>query len=521
MTRITDEDGGWRRTALFTDLYQLVMAQLYVAEGLAHRTAQFDYTYRSNPDYGSHQAGFCVTAGLEPLLDWMATVRFTDEDLGALAAQRGPAGERRFADDFLGWLAEHGHFRDLEVRAVAEGRVVHPHDPIITVTGPLASAQLLETALLNQCNYPTLIATKAARVVQSAQGAGVLEFGMRRGPGAGVDEAARAALIGGCGATSNVQASAALGTDPKGTHAHSMVQAYLATGEGELGAFRAFARQYPDECILLVDTVDTLHSGMPNAIEVFRELRAAGHEPLGVRLDSGDLAHLAVESARMLDDAGFPDARIVLSGDLDELTIWQVLTQIADEAPRVGLDPDALRRRLVHGVGTKLITSAGDPSLGGVYKLTAIQDPDGGWLPALKLSETPVKVPIVGPKAAWRLYDSRGKATVDLLTAPDEVPFADGDALVAHHPFQPGVRRELRREDVTEVEPLQDVVFAGGQRRHDHPTLDDLRARCRQDIERLDSGVRRLVNPHLYHVSLSDRLHRRQQETVELLRTRR
>jgi len=520
VTRITDDEGGWRRTALFTDLYQLVMAQLFVTEGLAQRTAQFDYTYRSNPDYGSHQAGFCVTAGLEPLLDWMTTVRFTDDDLAALAAQRDPHGERRFADGFLDWLAEHGHFRDLEVRAVAEGRVVHPHDPIITVTGPLASAQLLETALLNQCNYPTLIATKAARVVESARGGSVLEFGMRRGPGAGVDEAARAALIGGCGSTSNVQASVALGTDPKGTHAHSMVQAYLATGDGELGAFRAFARQYPDECILLVDTVDTLHSGMPNAVEVFHELRAAGHEPVGVRLDSGDLAHLAVEAARMLDDAGFPDTRIVLSGDLDELTIWQVLTQIADEAPRVGLDAEVLRRRLVHGVGTKLITSAGDPSLGGVYKLTAIQDAAGAWLPALKLSETPVKVPIVGPKAAWRLYDTRGRATVDLLTAPDEVPFGDGDSLVAHHPFQPGVRRALQRAEVSEVEPLQDVVLAGGRRRLGHPTLDELRQRCRDDVERLDSGVRRLVNPHLYHVSLSDRLHRRQRETVERLRAR-
>jgi nicotinate phosphoribosyltransferase len=509
---------GWQRGALFTDLYQLVMAQLYVAEGIADQPAQFDFTFRSNPDYGSHQAGFCVFAGLDPLLDWMATTVVTDQDLAVLAAQRGPDGERRFGDPFLGWLAEHGHFRDLEVRAVAEGRVVHPHVPLAVVTGPMAAAQLLETALLNLCNYPTLIATKAARIAFSARGADVLEFGMRRGPGAGVDEAARAALIGGCSATSNVQASAMLGTDPKGTHAHSMVQAYLAAGRSELDAFRAFATQYPEECILLVDTVDTLGSGVPNAIRTFEELRAAGHRPRGIRLDSGDLAHLAVRSAAMLDDAGFDDVRIVLSGDLDELTIWQVLTQVADEAASAGLDPDAVQRRLVYGVGTKLITSDGQPALGGVYKLTAIHD-RGAWQPAVKLSETPAKIPIVGPKACWRLYDRRGLATADVLTLADEVPFAESDRIVLHHPSLPGVRRTLRADDVHEVEPLHDVVLAGGVRRAPPAPIAQLQERRRHDVGRLDTGVQRLVNPHRYHVSLSDDLRRRQDDTVEAMRT--
>jgi nicotinate phosphoribosyltransferase len=514
-----DEVRTWRRSALFTDSYQLVMAQLYMEEGIADRTAQFDYFYRSNPDYGSHQAGFCVFAGLEPLLGWMGSVSVTDADVDALASQRTPGGVRRYSEDFLAWLSAHGHFRDLEVHAVAEGRVVHPHVPMITVTGPLAAGQLLETALLNQCNFPTLIATKATRMVESARGGDVLEFGMRRGPGAAVDEAARAALIGGCRATSNVQASAALGTDPKGTHAHSLVQAYLALGHGELGAFRAFASRYPEECILLVDTVDTLRSGVPNAIEVFTELRAAGHEPAGIRLDSGDLAHLAVESARMLDDAGFAGVRIVLSGDLDEVTIWQVLTQIADEAPRAGLDADALCRRLVYGVGTRLITSHGDPALGGVYKLTAITDDTGAWVPAVKISENPAKVPIVGPKACWRLHDRRGKASVDLLTAPDEVPFDGSDRITLHHPFHPGVRREVHRHDITVVEPLHDLVFTDGRVSTPSSTLDDLRARRRGDLDDLDSGVRRLVNPHRYHVSLSEELHRRQQDAVEQLRS--
>lgn len=508
----------WHRSALFTDSYQLVMAQLYVEEGIAHRTAQFDHLYRSNPDYGSHQAGYCVFAGLEPMLEWMAAVSVTAADLDALAAQRDPAGARRYSDDFLGWLAEHGHFRDLEVRAVAEGRVVHPNVPMMTVTGPLAAAQLLETALLNQCNYPTLIATKAARIVESARGGDVLEFGMRRGPGAAVDDAARAALIGGCSATSNVQASVALGTDPKGTHAHSLVQAHLALGSGELGAFRSFARRYPDECILLVDTVDTLRSGVPNAIEVFGELRAAGHEPIGIRLDSGDLAHLAVESARMLDAAGFERARIVLSGDLDEVTIWQVLTQVADEAARTGLDADAICRRLVYGVGTRLITSEGDPALGGVYKLTAITDERGAWLPAVKLSENPAKVPVAGPKACWRLHDQRGKATVDLMTGPDEVPFDGVDHMTLHHPSQAGVRRPVRRDEISRIEPLHELVFTDGQPTRSRSTLEELRARRRADVEALDSGVRRMVHPHRYHVSLSDQLHRIQQGTVERLR---
>jgi nicotinate phosphoribosyltransferase len=257
---------------------------------------------------------------------------------------------------------------------------------------------------------------------------------------------------------------------------------------------------------------------VPNAIRVFEELRAAGHEPAGIRLDSGDLAHLAVESARMLDDAGFERARIVLSGDLDEVTIWQVRTQVIDEAPKAGLHADALCRRLVYGVGTRLITSEGDPALGGVYKLTAITDESGAWLPALKLSENPAKVPITGPKACWRLHDQRGRATVDLMTAPDEVPFDGVDRMTLHHHSQSGVRREVHRDEISRVERLHHVAFSAGRATRPPSTLEELRARCRTDVEQLDPGVRRMVNPHRYHVSLSDRLHRIQQETVERLR---
>ncbi len=532
---------------LFTDLYQLVMVQMYWAEGVAGRKAQFDYFYRSNPDYGSHQAGFCVFAGLQPLLEWMTTVRITDDDLEALAAQRNPIGNPRFEPAFLDWLAEHGNFDALELDAVAEGRVVHPREPIITVTGPLAMAQLLETALLNMCNYPTLIATKAARITHSARGGSVLEFGMRRGPAGGVDEAIRAALIGGCSSTSNVQAAIAAGKDPKGTHAHSMVQAYLAMGEGELGAFRAFARQYPDECILLVDTIDTLRSGVPNAITVFSELREAGHAPGGIRLDSGDLAHLAVRSAAMLDEAGFTQTKIVVSGDLDELTIWQVLTQITEEATAAGLDADAIRDRLVYGVGTRLITSEGASSLGGVYKLTALEEEDGRWAPAVKLSENRAKIPIVGPKECFRLYDRSNTATLDLLMLPGEEPFggpnptggagssgepprvagveANGPrtaappaVMIVHHPTEDGVFRTISRSDISRIERLVTPVLRDGKRTDQRADIDEMSRRRGADMAALDPGVRRLVNPHRYHVSLSEGLEHRQLETVAGMR---
>lgn len=517
---------GWRRTALFTDHYQLVMAQLYVDEGLADRPAQFSYHYRSNPDYGSYQAGFCVFAGLEPLLDWLDELEVSDDDIDALRQQRTPRGAQRFSDDFLDWFRANGSLADVELRAVPEGRVVHPHEPLIVATGPLGQAQLLETALLNLCNYPTLIATKAARITEIAAGAPVLEFGMRRGHGSGVDEAARAALIGGCSATSNVQAAVALGREARGTHSHSMVQAYLALHDddepdgpsaGELAAFRAFARLYPDECTLLVDTVNTLRSGVPNAITVFSELKEAGHEPAGIRLDSGDLAHLAVQSAGQLDEAGFSTASIVLSSDLDELTIWQILTQIDLEARRDGIDPAAIRDRLVYGVGTRLITSAGDSSLGGVYKLIAVGDGNEEWLPALKLSESTLKIPIVGPNRTFRLHDRRGHAVVDLIMRDHEEPFADGEQVV-RHPFQSDVSRTLRRDEITRWDELHELVRSDGTRRPERPSIDTLAARRAHDIDLLDAGVRRLVNPHTYHVSVSPALWQRQQEAITELR---
>ena len=495
---------------LATDHYQLSMAQLYFRVGLHERRAQFDHTFRSYPDYGRHQAGYCVAAGLAPFLDWMGEVRFGPAELDGLRSLTGATGERIFAEDFLDWLGEVGGFQDLDVWAVPEGRVVHPDTPITVVQGPLGFAQLIETPLLTKLNFPTLIATKASRVWEAAHGASVLEFGMRRAqsPNPGT----RAALIGGAARSSNVGMSLELGLPSAGTHAHSMVQVFMAIGEGELEAFRRYAEVYPDDCLLLVDTIDTLESGIPNAVTVFEELRRKGHEPVGIRLDSGDLAHLAVRSAAMLDAAGFPDARIVLSSQLDEITIWQIRNQIVDEAPRYGVDVDHLFGRMVYGVGSRMITSDGDPSLDGVYKVVAVEE-DGSWLPAIKISDTPAKVANPGSKQLWRVYDERGRATADLMTLPDDD--LSERPLRLRHPSLPHVHRTLEAGEISGMESMLQHVYAGGKVIGDLGGIEEARDRRLADLERLDPGVRRLVNPHTYHVSLSERLWGLKQDLID------
>jgi len=489
---------------LYTDEYQLTMAQLYYRMGLHEKQAQFEYFFRSYPDYGSHRAGYCINAGLEWLLDWMREARFRDEDIAYLRSQTGRTGRPLFDDDFLDWLRRNGTFEGITMRAIPEGRVIHPNVPLVVIQGPLAMAQILETPLLNHLNYPILVATKAARIHESGRGRLLLEFGLRRAQERAALAGARAALIGGADFTSNVGISHVLGYPPKGTHAHSMVQVFMAMGGGELEAFRAYAEVYPDDCLLLVDTVNTLESGLPNAIKVFEELRRKGHEPVGIRLDSGDLAHLAIQSARMLDEAGFPDTVIVLSNQLDELVIWEIITQIEKEAPRYGVDPDRLISRLVYGVGTRLITSQGASALDGVYKLVAVQD-GGRWMPAIKVSETPEKTINPGYKHVWRLYDRRGKATADLLSLEDEDP-RTMETVLLHHPIDHTTYRILRRDEITEIEPLLVDVLKGGRLVYDLPSIEEMRRVRQADLERLDPGVRRLINPHVYHVSLTERL---------------
>lgn len=498
---------------LYTDQYQLTMAQLYFRMGLHEKICQFDHFFRSYPDYGLHKAGFCVSAGLEWLIYWMSNTRCQSEDIEFLRSQKGRAGNRVFADDFLLWLKKNGHFESISLQAIPEGRVVHPNVPLTVIQGPLAIAQILETPLLNQLNYQTLIATKAARIKESGRGRVMLEFGLRRGHDRGVNAGTRAALIGGADFSSNVGISHILGYPPKGTHAHSMVQLFMAMGQSELDAFRAYAEVYPDDCLLLVDTIDTLESGVPNAITVFEELRRKGHEPVGIRLDSGDLAFLSIQAARMLDEAGFPKTSIVLSNNLDELVIWQILTQIQEEAPRYGVDPDALISRLVYGVGTRLIVSAGDPALDGVYKLVAVRD-GGKWVPAIKISESPDKTPNPGHKCVWRIYDTRGKATADLLGLEDEKP-ESAETLLLRHPSEATKFRYLHRNEMTEIEPLLVEYLREGKLIADLPPIETLRERRKTDVEKLDAGVRRLMNPHIYHVSLTKNLFRMKQELID------
>jgi nicotinate phosphoribosyltransferase len=490
--------------ALLTDQYQLTMAQLYYRMGIHETMAQFDHFFRSNPDYGIHKAGYCVNAGLESLLDWMDQAVFSEDEINYLRSQKSATGDQLFADDFLSWLSNNFSAKAVNLYAMQEGRVVHPNVPIHVVEGPLVIGQIIETGLLNTVNYQILIATKAARIKQSARGQPLLEFGLRRAQGLGAIPGTRAALIGGADFSSNVGASHILGFPPKGTHAHSMVQVFMGMGEGELAAFQAYADVYPDDCLLLVDTIDTLESGIPNAIKVFEKLKREGHQPVGIRLDSGDLAHLSIKAAKMLNDAGFPDVSIVLSNDLDELVIWQIITQIQEESSRYGVDPDSLIHRLVYGVGTKLITSGGDAALDGVYKLVAICQ-DEEWVPTLKISENVDKTLNPGNKRVWRVYDSRGKATADLIALHDE-DIQNQSPLELRHPTLATKRRTLAQSEIDHIEKLLVPVIQDGEIVAEQPEIADMRQTRDADIDALDPGVRRIMNPHTYHVSLSQKL---------------
>ncbi|MFP4160066.1 MAG: nicotinate phosphoribosyltransferase [Desulfobacterales bacterium] len=489
---------------LYTDMYELTMAQLFFRMGMHEMNVHFEHFFRKYPDYGSHQAGYCINAGLEWFVDWMRSAKFSEAEMQCLAGQKRRNGEPMFADDFLKWLSGRSLMEGFTVQAVPEGRVVHPDVPLTVVQGPLAMAQIMETALLNRLNFQTLIATKAARVREAGCRRLMIEFGLRRAQDRGGNAATRAALIGGADFTSNAGMSCALGYPPKGTHAHSMIQAFMALGEGELAAFRAYADIYPDDCLLLVDTINTLESGVPNAIKVFEELRKKGHQPIGIRLDSGDLAHLAIQAAKMLNDAGFEDTVILLSNQLDEMVVWQIISQIREEARRYGVDADHLINRLAYGVGTRLVTSRGQGALDGVYKLTAVEK-DGRWIPALKLSETPEKIINPGFKHVWRVYNGRNHATADLMGLRDEDP-EQMDPLELRHPSDRETWRIIGKDGIGWIEPLLTDVVRDGKLVHETPSIGDIREKRDRDLDRLDPGVKRLVNPHIYHVSLTPEL---------------
>ena len=501
---MNEEDKKLSEGILFTDLYQLTMAQVYFYTNIHEKNAQFDYFFRDYPDYGSHKAGYCLSAGLEWLIDWIQEVSFDQNAISYLKSLKDKKGNLLFRKEFLDYLPSQKPFSGLSIEAIPEGRVIHSNVPITIVNGPLLQAQLLESALLNHLNFQSLIATKAARIHDICQNQPMLDFGLRRAQGLAANAAARAAIIGGAAASSNVGISKYLGVPPSGTHAHSMVQAVIGLGGSEIDAFRAYAEMYPDNCILLVDTIDTLESGIPNAIQIFEELRDKGHKPIGIRLDSGDLAYLSIQSAIMLDNAGFKDVLIVLSNQLDELVIWQIITQIKEESHRYGIEPDKLIKRLAYGIGTRLVTSAGDPALDGVYKLVAVESA-GGWQPAMKISESPDKTLNPGKKKVWRLYDQREKAIADMIALSDEDP-RTMSRICLRHPSDHTKYRYLDKNDISIIEPLLEPIFVNGSLVYQKPTLKEIQDKRKFDLEHLYPGVKRLMNPHHYHVSLSKKL---------------
>ncbi len=464
---------------LLTDLYELTMMQGYFKNKDQNETVIFDAFYRNNPCDG----GFAIAAGLEQLIQYIKGLHFEEEDIAYLASLG------IFDEDFLEYLKSFRFTGD--IYAIPEGTVVFPREPLVKVIAPIMQAQLVETAVLNIVNHQSLIATKAARVCYAAQGDGIMEFGLRRaqGPDAGT-YGARAAVIGGCVGTSNVLCGQLFDVPVKGTHAHSWIMSF----PDEYTAFKTYADMYPSACILLVDTYDTLKSGVPNAIRVFKEMREAG-VPLtfyGIRLDSGDLAYLSKKARKMLDEAGFPDAVISASNDLDEFLIQS----LKDQGAKI----------TSWGVGTHLITSKDCPSFGGVYKLAAIMGKDGKFIPKIKLSENSEKVTNPGNKTVYRVYEKEsGKIKADLICLVDEV-FAEKDPLLLFDPMEPWKKTKLAPGSY-QMRDLMVQVFREGECCYTSPKVMDIREYCKKEQETLWDETRRLVNPHKVYVDLSSRLY--------------
>lgn len=474
--------------ALLTDLYQLTMAEGYWKQQLAEREAVFHLHFRRNPFGG----GYALCAGLEDLMSWVERFHFASEDLTYLSSLENERGGPLFDRGFLDHLASVRFTGQID--GIPEGRAVFPYEPLVRVQAPLLEAQLLETPLLTLINFPTLIATKAARLATAAQGEPVLEFGLRRAQGIdGGLTASRSAYIGGCDATSNMLAGQLFGIPVRGTHAHSWVMAF----ENELEAFEAFAKAHPDNTLLLVDTYDTLQ-GVHRAIEVAKKLRAEGHRFLGIRLDSGDLAYLSHQSRQLLDAAGFADAAIVASNELDELLITDLKRQGAKVA--------------IWGVGTSLATGKGQSALDGVYKLSALRNERGEWVDKIKLSEQMVKVTNPGLLQVRR-YSHRESYVADLLYDIRQEP-ARGSWMV--DPFDP--TRQKRIDPEWEEEELLIPLFRHGQPVYHSPPLREIRQRAQRELLRFHGSIKRFVYPHQYAVGMEQSLYEKKIALIRKLR---
>ena len=463
---------------LLTDLYELTMMQGYF-KNPTNQTVIFDMFYRTNPCGGA----FAITAGLEQMIEYIENLKFTDEDIEYLRSLN------IFEEDFLEYLSNFRFTGD--IYAIPEGTVVFPREPLVKVVAPIMEAQLVETAILNIINHQSLIATKAARVCYAAKGDAIMEFGLRRaqGPDAGIF-GARAAVIGGCAGTSCVLTGKMFDVPVLGTHAHSWIMSF----PDEYTAFKAYADLYPEGCTLLVDTYDTLKSGVPNAIRVFQEMKDAGISPrkLGIRLDSGDLAYLSKKARKMLDAAGFEEATICASNDLDEYLIHDLKMQ--------GAAIDSW------GVGTNLITSKDCPSFGGVYKLAAIQNKNGEFEPKIKLSENTEKITNPGNKTVYRIYEKEtGKMKADYICFVDEEINPEEDLLL-FDPSETWKKTKMKAGTYTVREMMQ-PIFINGECVYTSPSVKEIAAYCRQEKDTLWDESKRLFNPHQMYIDLSPRLY--------------
>ena len=468
-----------RNLTLLTDFYELTMMQGYLKSGKHQERVIFDMFYRKNP-CGN---GFAICCGLEQVVEYIRNLNFSEEDIDYLRSLGN------FDEDFIEYLRGF-HFTG-DIYAIPEGTVVFPKEPLLKIIAPVIEAQLIETAVLNLINHQSLIATKACRVVYAAQGDGVMEFGLRRaqGPDAGI-YGARAAVIAGCIGTSNVFAGRKFHVPVMGTHAHSWIMSF----ESELEAFKTYARLYPNNCILLVDTYDTLKSGVKNAIRCYDAMKEEGIslKRFGIRLDSGDLAYLSKKARKMLDEAGYPEAIISASNDLDENLIASLKVQGACITS--------------WGVGTNLITSESQPSFGGVYKLAAICSPEGEWIPKIKLSENSAKITNPGNKQIYRITEKdSGKVFADYITLEDEV-FSEKEDLVLFDPVDTWKKSTLKGGSY-EMKPLLVPIFLGGKLVYNCPPVEEIVAHCKREQESLWEECRRLTNPHAVHVDLSDKLY--------------
>lgn len=462
-----------RNLTMLTDFYEITMANGYFLNGKGDTTAQFDMFFRTIPDKG----GFAIMAGVEQLVEYLENLSFSDEDIEYL---RG----RGFCEEFLDYL-KNFEFK-CDIYSVPEGTPIFPREPIVTVKGPVMQAQFIETMVLLAINHQSLIATKANRICRAAQGRPIMEFGSRRAQGFdGAVYGARAAYIAGCAGTACTIVDREFGVPALGTMAHSWVQLF----DSELDAFCAYAKAYPDDCTLLVDTYNVLKSGIPNAIEAFRrEVLPRGFRPKGIRIDSGDITYLSKKARVMLDEAGFEDVKIVASNSLDEYIIRDMLLQ--------GAKVDSF------GVGERLITASSAPVFGGVYKLSAIEK-NGEMIPKIKLSENAAKVTTPGAKKLWRLYDNEsGKALADVITLEDETIDDSQDYEI----FDPDYTWKRKNVYNFSARQLLQPLFLNGKRVYEYQNIDDIKKYCLSQVDTLWDEVTRFENPHNYYVDLSQRL---------------